>query len=123
MGVRQILLVEDELLVGYLLQGMLLDLGWTVVGPAVRVDDALDMLKHEHLDAALLDVNLNGEFSYPIADALAQRGIPFMFSTGYERDRLLPSYRDHAYLQKPFHETELARVLSDLCPPDPPAAE
>jgi CheY-like chemotaxis protein len=112
---RRILLVEDELLVAFLLQGMLEDLGWTVVGPAARVDEALAMLEAEQVDAALLDVSLNRELSYPVADALIRRGVPFVFSTGYESGRLPAAYRDIAYLQKPFQEAELGRALSTLC--------
>src|SRR4051794_22900016 len=82
---RRVLVVEDEMIVAWLLQDMLADLGCAVVGPAARVSQALAMIDAEAIDAAVLDVNLNGQKSYPVADALAARGMPFVFSTGYGR--------------------------------------
>lgn len=64
----------------------------------------------EAIDADVLDVSLDQELSYPVADALIARGVPFLFSTGYDRDRLRDGYRSFAMLQKPFHPSELARV-------------
>ena len=85
---RRVLVVEDETMVAWLLEDMLADLGCAVVGPAARVNQALAMLDAEAIDAAVLDVNLNGQMSYPVADALAARGVPFVFSTGYNKDSL-----------------------------------
>lgn len=111
---RRILLVEDELLVSCLLEDMLEDLGCTLVGPASRVDQALRLVASEAIDAVMLDVSLDQQLSYPVADALVARGIPFLFSTGYDRNRLRDGYRSFAMLQKPFHPSELAKVLSGL---------
>ena len=108
---RRILLVEDELLISCLLEDMLEDLGCTLVGPASRVDQALRLVAGEAIDAVILDVSLDQQLSYPVADALVARGIPFLFSTGYDRDRLRDGYRSFAMLQKPFHPSELAKVL------------
>ncbi len=108
---RRILLVEDELLISCLLEDMLEDLGCTLVGPASRVDQALRLVTGEAIDAVILDVSLDQQLSYPVADALVARGIPFLFSTGYDRDRLRDGYRSFAMLQKPFHPSELAKVL------------
>lgn len=90
---RRILVVEDEMMVAWLLEDMLADLGYEPIGPAARVDQALAMIKEEAIDAAVLDVNLNGQASYAAADALTLRGVPFVFSTGYEKARLQGSYR------------------------------
>ena len=111
---RRILLVEDELLISCLLEDMLEDLGCTLVGPASRVDQALRLVAGEAIDAVILDVSLDQQLSYPVADALVARGIPFVFSTGYDRDRLRDGYRSFAMLQKPFHPSELAKVLTGL---------
>ncbi len=115
-GLR-VLLVEDEMLVAWLLQDMLADLGCAVVGPAARVAQALAMVEAETFDAAVLDVNLNGQTSYAIADALTARGVPFVFSTGYAKDRLAEPYRSLMVLQKPFHEDELGAALETLIGP------
>jgi CheY-like chemotaxis protein len=107
-------LVEDEMLVAWLLEDMLADLGCAVVGPASSVKQALAMIDAEAIDAAVLDVNLNGQMSYPIADALVARGVPFVFSTGYDKDTLLDGYRTFPVLQKPFHRAELSDTLATL---------
>jgi CheY-like chemotaxis protein len=102
------------MLVAWLLEDMLADLGCAVVGPASSVKQALAMIDAEAIDAAVLDVNLNGQMSYPIADALVARGVPFVFSTGYDKDTLLDGYRTFPVLQKPFHRTELSETLATL---------
>jgi CheY-like chemotaxis protein len=68
---RRVLVVEDETMVAWLLEDMLADLGCAIVGPAAHVNQALAMLDAEAIDAAVLDINLNGQKSYPVADALA----------------------------------------------------
>jgi CheY-like chemotaxis protein len=120
---RRVLLVEDEIIVAWLLEDMLADLGCVVVGPAASVNQALAMIDTEAIDAAVLDVNLNGQMSYPIADALAAHGVPFVFSTGYHKDRLLERYRTLPALQKPFHLSELTDMLAMLLTPKRSGAE
>jgi CheY-like chemotaxis protein len=105
------------MLVVWLLEDMLADLGCAVVGPASSVDQALAMIDAEAIDAAVLDVNLNGQMSYPIADVLTARGVPFAFSTGYDKDTLLDDYRSFPVLQKPFHLAELSDTLAKLFTP------
>jgi CheY-like chemotaxis protein len=114
---KRVLVVEDEIMVSWLLEDMLANLGCVVIGPAVRVDQALAIIESEPLDAAVVDLNLNGQISYPVADALAARGVPFVFSSGYSQDRLLEKYRGFPVLQKPFHRSELAEVLAKLLTP------
>jgi CheY-like chemotaxis protein len=109
---RRVLVVEDEVMVSWLLEDMLVDLGYEIVGPAARVNQALAMVEAEAIDLAILDVNLNGEKSYPVADALTARGVPFAFSTGY--NNLPVCYRDFPMLQKPYDMAALAAVLSKL---------
>jgi CheY-like chemotaxis protein len=110
-GLR-VLLVEDENLVALLLEEALAELGHTVLGPVARLTRALEMARHEAFDVAILDVNINGETSYPIADVLAARGIPFIFSTGY--GRLPPEYRSRPTLEKPFRLHDLQRSLAEV---------
>jgi len=120
---RRILLVEDELLISCLLEDMLADLGCIVVGPASRLEQAMALAVAEVIDAGVLDVSLNGVLSYPLADALRARSIPFMFSTGYDRDRLRADYQTFPMLQKPFHPRELARSMEALFPAAEPAPD
>jgi CheY-like chemotaxis protein len=120
---HRVLLVEDEMLVAWLLEDMLADLGYAIVGPASSVNQALAMIDAEAIDAAVLDVNLNGQMSYPIADVLAARSVPFVFSTGYDKDTLLDGYRIFPVLQKPFHRSQLSVVLAKMLTPKEPSVE
>jgi CheY-like chemotaxis protein len=110
----RVLVVEDESIVAWLLEDMLEGFGCRVVGPMAKVDEALEAINLEDVDVAVLDVNLNGEMSYPIADVLRSRGVPFVFSTGYDPDRLSGEYSSCPVLQKPFHNFELAEALEAL---------
>jgi CheY-like chemotaxis protein len=112
---RRILVIEDEMMVAMLLEDMLTDLGCTVLGPAARVHQALTLIATTGApDAAVLDVNLNGQKSYPVADALLARGVPFLFATGYHRDSVMNGYRSFPQLQKPFKRSELSDALAKL---------
>jgi CheY-like chemotaxis protein len=120
---RRVLVVENEMIVAWLLEDMLADLGCAVVGPAARVNQALAMIDAEAIDVAVLDINLNGQMSYSLADALAARGVPFVFSTGYDKDSLLDGYRTFPVLQKPFHRSELGDTLAKLLTPKEPSVQ
>lgn len=120
---RRVLVVEDEMLVAWPLEDILVELGCMVIGPAASVNQALAMIEANAIDVAVLDVNLNGEMSYPIADALAARGVPFVFVTGYDKDRMLEGYRNCPVLQKPFHRAELSTTLERLLTPNDPTGE
>ena len=111
---RRVLVVEDEMMVAWMLEDLLAELGFVIVGPAASVNQALTMIETEAIDVAVLDVNLNGEMSYPIADALAARDVPFVFVTGYDKDRMLDGYRCFPALQKPFRRSELSDALAKL---------
>ncbi len=80
---KKVLVVEDELLVSMMIADMLTDLGHDVIGTAANLASAVQKSSSLPVDFAILDVNLNGELSYPAADALVARGIPFVFATGY----------------------------------------
>lgn len=112
-GLR-VLLVEDEMMVALLLEDMLAELGHTVVGPLSRIDKAVEAARQQALDAAVLDVNLNGQAVYPVAEALAARGVPFVFATGYGSRGLCGAWRGRPVLQKPFQRHDLQRVLAAL---------
>src|SRR5471032_1749989 len=102
------------MMVAWLLGDMLDDFGCTVVGVADRVDEALAMIDEHRIDAVVLDVNLRSCASYPVADKLVARGIPFILTTGYERNRLLEAYRVHPYLLKPYSKAAIRDGLLNL---------
>ncbi|WP_210529435.1 response regulator [Rubellimicrobium arenae] len=111
---KRILVVEDEMIVAMLIEDILTDLGATVVGPAARVNRAIELLSAEPVDAALLDVNLAGEVTTPVAEELRRRGIPFAFATGYGAAGVPPGFADQPLLQKPFQERDLGQVMAQV---------
>jgi CheY-like chemotaxis protein len=114
--VWRVLVVEDEFLVAADIALMLEELGCHPVGPIGDLEAAVRAAAEEPLDAALLDVNLHGRSAIPVADALAARGIPFVFCTGYDA-RGLPRHGDAPRLAKPFETRELKRVILALARP------
>lgn len=102
------------MMVAWALEDVLAGWGCTVVGPVGRIGKALAMLDAEVLDMAVLDISLNGQRSYPVADALAARGKPFVFLTGYSRGSLPLQYQAGPVLQKPFEQSELGNALAEL---------
>lgn len=119
-GRRRALVVEDEALVAMLIEDVLLDLDWDVVAIAAQLEHAMDAATHEAFDVAILDVNLAGTMTYPVAGVLRDRGTPFIFVTGYGRDGIDPDYAGHPVLQKPFRREDLAAALSLALRPGPP---
>lgn len=110
----RVLVVEDEMLIGMLLEDMLADMGHDVVAVVPRVNEALAAVQHEAFDVAILDVHLNGQSAFPVAEALIERGIPFVFATGYGERGLPEKYRSRPILQKPFAKDDLERILKPL---------
>ena len=109
---RRILVVEDEFLVATDISGMLEDMGYQVVGPAPTVAIAIDLIAREKLDAALLDANLGGTSSAPIAVELTRRQVPFVVVTGYGNLKLATPVLDAApRIHKPFSQNNLAAAL------------
>lgn len=111
---RSILVVEDEMLVLLNVEDMLANLGCTAVSAAANADQALALIDAQAFDAAMVDVNLDGRKSYLVADALAARGVPFVFSTGYSGESLDDGYRDRPVLGKPYREADLVEILTQL---------
>jgi CheY-like chemotaxis protein len=106
-----VLVVEDEAMVAMLLEDLLHELGCHVVEIASRVETALTSIMVRTFDVAILDVNLKGETSYPVADVLELRKVPFLFATGYGTEAIPEKYRQRVVLQKPFRKQELEEVL------------
>ena len=109
---RAILVVEDEALVSLWVEQILLDRGCSVT-LAGTVHQALGLIQSQAFDAATLDINLIDGDSLPVADALAARGVPFAFMTGYSNHKL-GRYHDHLVLTKPVRETDLEFALSQI---------
>jgi DNA-binding response OmpR family regulator len=111
---QRILVVEDEILIAILLETALQDAGCVVVGPYERLDEAIDAARGHDFDAALLDVNLNGEKVFPVAELLYARKIPFLLLSGYG-DRATPAeHADWPTHAKPFNTDELLLTLSAM---------
>ena len=114
---RRILVVEDEMLVLLSIEDMLADLGCESVSAAASVNQALALIGAHAFDAAMVDVNLGDGKSFAVADALAERGVPFVFSTGYSGQSVKDAYRDRPVLRKPYRAADLAEALTRLLRP------
>ncbi|MFP3558503.1 response regulator [Paraburkholderia sp. SIMBA_049] len=110
---QRIMVVEDDYLVALAVSTVLEEAGASVVGPIARAQEAVMLIEEgrEHIDVAILDVDLNGEKSYAVADALASRHIRFVFATGYGADAVDRQYRQYPRCQKPFDHQVLFRAL------------
>lgn len=110
-GLR-VLVVEDSFLAAASISRMLIELQCKVVGPVSTVEKALAQIEQGACDAAVLDINLSGQTSEPIAEVLAERGVPYLFVTGYASPMLLsPRQRAHQRIHKPIAERELRDAL------------
>ncbi|HUD88891.1 MAG TPA: response regulator [Xanthobacteraceae bacterium] len=113
-GGKRILVVEDELMIRMLLDGMLSDLGYTMAAEAGAIGEAIALAKQGDFDAAILDVNLNGEPITPVVEILIARGLPFVFATGYGQRGVPEAYRSNPTLQKLFQIEALAQALTAI---------
>lgn len=112
-GLR-VLVVEDEVLVAMLVEDALTDAGAEVLGPVRSVAEAMAALACETPDAAVLDLNLDGMPSTPVADALVAAGVPFVVATGYGVEGLPPAHAGVPVLAKPYDPLELTRAVAAL---------
>lgn len=112
-GLR-VLVVEDVAMLAWQVCDVLVAAGAEVVGPVPDVPQALALLDRRELDAAVLDMNLNGETAEPIADVLAARAVPFLFLTGYAWGDMEGRHASRPALGKPVRPAVLTRVLADL---------
>lgn len=110
----RILVVEDEYLIRMLLEDMLADLGHTVSAAVGTIAEAKQLAATGEFDCAVLDVNLDGQQIFPVADILMERGKPFAFVTGYGESSLPEAYRGRPALQKPFQAERLEQTLNGL---------
>jgi len=108
---NRIMVVEDEALVAMAARDMMIDLGFSVIGPFGKMSEAIAALKNGNIDAAILDVNLGGELVYPLADILTTGGVPFIFATGYGPESIDRRYASIPVLQKPIERRALQRIF------------
>lgn len=112
----KVFVAEDDALIAMLIEDILADYGCIVVSVCSRLDEAMDTLGQETLDfdVAILDVHLGSEKSFPAADILQGRAIPFVFATGSATEDLPAAWRGRPTLQKPFVHNDVGRVLQEL---------
>jgi DNA-binding response OmpR family regulator len=116
----RVLLVEDNFNIARALARALEMHGAEIVGPVGTVKDAMARIGNgEHIDGALLDINLQGESSYPVVEALQSKAVRVIFLTGYDETSIPSGYRGVPCLQKPVNIARLVRVLRD----GPPSSE
>ena len=110
----RVFVVEDEALVVLFLEDMLAEVGFEVGAVASRMQEALELARMGTFDLAVIDVNLDGEPSYPIAEILRQRGIPFVFATGYGSQGLDPNFAGVPVLAKPYVMADFQAMLPQI---------
>lgn len=120
-GLR-VLVIEDEAVIAMLIEDMLANFGCTMLGPASDIETALAIAQEHPVDVAILDVNLGGEKTMPVAATLRAKGIPFVFSTGYGVSGIDEEFKSQIVLTKPFRQTDLETALSRLAESDLSAA-
>lgn len=111
---NRVFIVEDEFMLVMLLEDLLPTLGYSVAGSARSVEQALTDLQANEIDLAVVDVNLAGTESFPVADALRERGIPFLFTTGYGQQGMPARFADTPVLAKPYRRHDIQAALAQL---------
>jgi CheY-like chemotaxis protein len=107
----RVLIVEDDVRISMLMQESLTEMGCVVAGTAMLFDDAFELAASQPFDVALLDISLNGELSYPVAEALLERNQKFVFVTGHVMETLPAPFQGTPVLHKPFGLRDLQKVL------------
>ena len=119
---KRVLIVEDESLIAMLAEDFLIELGATVIGPATSIDDAIALIATQEIDAAVLDLNIRGERSDRVADALRLRGIPIVCATGYGQGAA-DFAKGSTIIAKPYSKEKLDHTLRFALSDEPGGAE
>ncbi len=106
------MIVDDEIIVALDLEYMLTDLGHSVVETASRVERGLEIARDSDIDMAILDINVRGVLSFPIATILRERGVPVIFASGYGQRGLSDEFRDAHILTKPIDIDGLTQMVA-----------
>jgi CheY-like chemotaxis protein len=118
-GRKRVLVVEDESLIGMLTMDMVKELGYATLGPLTNIADAQAVIANSDIDVAVIDLNLNGQPAYPLAEALQAKGVPFVFVTGYAPDSIDGRFAHVPLIQKPIPREALASALARLVDASP----
>jgi CheY-like chemotaxis protein len=110
----RVLVVEDEALICMTLQDLLEDLGCEIAAVCTTLQQAMQTIVRDDFDVAILDVNLNGEEITPVSAGLHERGIPFMFSTGYGKNGAPHDFSNYPVIEKPFRDTDVELSLRSI---------
>ena len=110
----RILIVEDEMMIALLIEDALDELGYAVVGPVSKLDAAITLARDETFSAAILDVNIRGGNTFPVATILRERGIPFVLASGYGAWALPDAFKGHPLLQKPFTASDVEKAIGAM---------
>ncbi|WP_428970238.1 response regulator [Sphingomonas sp. Xoc002] len=114
----RILVVEDEYMLADELQMELADADAIVLGPVSTVEEAIDLIASEaQIDGSILDVNLSGELVFPVADRLAERGVPFLFTTGYDGSIIPARFADIDRCEKPINMRRITQAIGRVIHP------
>jgi chemotaxis family two-component system sensor kinase Cph1 len=111
---HRVLLVEDQMIVAIEVEDMLREFGCIVVGPVGTLKRALRLAQKERLDAAILDVSVDGETIFPVAEELQKRHVPFLFATGYAEHTLPEKWQGLPRLGKPFKRDQLKKLMGSF---------
>lgn len=111
----RVLVVEDEPLVGMEIEDAVEELGHEIVGPIAELQEALDLAVDEAIGCAILDINIRGGRSYPVAEILMERGVPVLLLSGYREQALPERLQGEVLLSKPFTIEQLDTAIRNLC--------
>ena len=111
---HRILLVEDSPVVGPFTADMLIDLGYEVIGPAPNMAAAREMIDGERFDAAIMDIHIRGERVFPLCEALEEKDLPFVLTSGYADWSMPDKWQDRPRLQKPYTLDDVRGALGEL---------
>jgi DNA-binding response OmpR family regulator len=112
---KRILVIEDEYFIAMDIKRTLNDVGVDIVGPLSNIGQGLASASDDKLDAAILDLNLDGVMSFPLAERLAALGVPYLFLTGYDSWSLPHDFRAAPHVVKPFSSQQLIAAVEGLC--------
>jgi DNA-binding response OmpR family regulator len=108
----RVFVVEDEMTIALMIEDMLTDLGHTVTGLAMRLPQATEMARNVECDIAILDINLDGRTSFPVAQMLRDRGVKLLFASGYGSPGLEAPFLEDLVIKKPFESNDLMRAIA-----------